>query len=81
MILLNPQEEIFTRVNMFHAQLVVSWKARCQVTFADYALNHPLLKFVVHKLSSDMYFAMVLTESLVVTVVSKIHIFSCVPPP
>ena len=41
-------------VNMFDAQFVVSWKARCQVTFADYALNHPFLKSVVHKLSIDM---------------------------
>ena len=73
-------EDIFSRVNKFHAQLVLSFNVRCQVTFADYALNHPSLQCVVHKLSSDTSFAMALSKSLVVTIVSKIHnFFMCTP--
>ena len=53
-MLLNLHVEIFSHVSMFHAQLVVSWNARCQVTFADYAPKHPFVKSVVHKLSSDI---------------------------
>ena len=45
--------EIFSHVSIFQAQLVVSWNARRQVTFADYALNHLFLRSVAHKLFSD----------------------------
>ena len=43
---------------------------------ADYAVNHPFVKTVVHNLFSDIKFAMVLTKRRVVTTVSKIHIFN-----
>ena len=75
LILFNVGGEIFSQAHVFHAQLAFFWNTRCQVTFADYAPNHPFLKSVVHKLSSDIQFVMVLTKSLIVTVVSKTYIF------
>ena len=54
LILFNVDGEISSQAHVFHAQFAFFWNTRCRVTFADYAPNHPFLKSVVHKLSSDI---------------------------